>query len=106
MPQAAISDSALEQIPIALLKVYNRLRSEGLDYLPSEVAGAIADWLELSLEQLVDDALWHLVEGDRSYAFNRKAFEDSLDRAVRRRGNPALSTAQGGIQNQFPRYPS
>jgi hypothetical protein len=30
------------------------------------------------VEALVEDALFHTVEGDRAYAFNRRAFEVQL----------------------------
>jgi hypothetical protein len=39
-----------------------------------------AYWLQLSVESLIDDVLFHVVEGDRAYAFNRRAFEIEMQR--------------------------
>ncbi|MFM7426038.1 MAG: hypothetical protein ACKO7W_13780 [Elainella sp.] len=47
----------------------------GEDYRLEDLQAALSHWLELSIESLVEDALFHTVEGDRSHAFNRRAFE-------------------------------
>lgn len=53
---------------------------EGLFYTLEDLEKALLGWLELSIEALVEDALFHTVEGDRSYAFNRHAFELQMKR--------------------------
>jgi hypothetical protein len=50
----------------------------GERYDLEELQVALMRWLELSVEALVEDALFHTVEGDRAYAFNRRAFEMQL----------------------------
>jgi hypothetical protein len=50
----------------------------GERYELEALQAALARWLELSVEALVEDALFHTVEGDRAYAFNRRAFEVQL----------------------------
>jgi hypothetical protein len=40
----------------------------------------LSRWLELSIEQLCDDALFHCITGDRSIAFNRDGFEQGLNK--------------------------
>lgn len=47
----------------------------GEEYRLEDLQAALSHWLELSIESLVEDALFHTVEGDRSHAFNRRAFE-------------------------------
>lgn len=47
----------------------------GEQYCVEDLQAALTQWLELSIESLVEDALFHTVEGDRAYAFNRRAFE-------------------------------
>lgn len=47
-------------------------------YRVEDLQTALTHWLELSIESLVEDVLFHTVEGDRTYAFNRRAFEIQL----------------------------
>jgi hypothetical protein len=47
----------------------------GDTYRAEDLQQALNNWLELSVEYLVEDVLFHTIEGDRSYAFNRAAFE-------------------------------
>jgi len=70
--------SALETAAIDLQAHY--LREEGETYQVEDLQHALENWLELSIESLVEDALFHAVEGDRSIAFNRSAFEAQLRR--------------------------
>ncbi len=52
----------------------------GETYRLEELQQVLQNWLELSIESLVEDALFHAVEGDRAYAFNRAAFEAQMQR--------------------------
>lgn len=56
------------------------VQQDGEVYSLDDLQRALTGWLELSIESLVDDALFHTVEGDRSYAFNRPAFETQMQR--------------------------
>lgn len=49
-------------------------------YRVEDLQAALTQWLELSIESLVEDVLFHTVEGDRTHAFNRRAFELQLTR--------------------------
>lgn len=74
-----------DMIQLALQRAAARLqdhfvREEGEVYRVEDLEQALASWLELSVEALVDDALFHTVEGDRSFAFNRRAFESQMKR--------------------------
>ncbi|PSB06194.1 hypothetical protein C7B61_05000 [filamentous cyanobacterium CCP1] len=69
------------------------LQEEGELYRADDLQQALNHWLELSIESLVDDVLFHAVEGDRSYAFNREAFEARM-----RRMQPMKRPAHGEIQ--------
>ena len=70
--------SALETAAIDLQA--HLLQEEGELYRVEELQRALENWLELSVESLVEDVLFHTVEGDRSMAFNRSAFESQLRR--------------------------
>jgi hypothetical protein len=56
------------------------LKEEGSAYSVEDLQKALSNWLELSVESLLDDVLFHVVEGDRAYAFNRRAFELEIQR--------------------------
>jgi hypothetical protein len=56
------------------------IREEGNAYSVEDLQKALSNWLQLSVESLIDDVLFHVVEGDRAYAFNRRAFEIEMQR--------------------------
>ncbi len=56
------------------------IREEGSAYSIEDLQQALSNWLDLSVESLLDDVLFHVVEGDRAYAFNRRAFELQMQR--------------------------
>ena len=55
-------------------------QEESIVYQVEDLQFVLTRWLEHSIESLVEDALFHTVEGDRAYAFNRPAFERYLKR--------------------------
>jgi hypothetical protein len=55
------------------------LREEGSEYAVADLERVLDRWLELSMERLLEDVLFHVVEGDRAYAFNRRAFELQME---------------------------
>ncbi|MBD3883097.1 hypothetical protein IFO70_15135 [Phormidium tenue FACHB-886] len=69
---------ALNEAAIALRVRY--AQEMGETYCVEELQQALIHWLELSIEALAEDALFHTVEGDRAYAFNRRAFEQQVQR--------------------------
>jgi hypothetical protein len=69
---------ALQEAAIALRLRY--AHEMGETYRVEDLQQVLTHWLELSIEALVEDALFHTVEGDRAYAFNRRAFELQLQR--------------------------
>jgi hypothetical protein len=56
------------------------IREEGSTYSIEDLQQALNNWLDLSVESLLDDVLFHVMEGDRAYAFNRRVFELELQR--------------------------
>ncbi|NJO77094.1 MAG: hypothetical protein HC827_00285 [Cyanobacteria bacterium RM1_2_2] len=63
----------------AAVELQERLAQEyGEQYRAEDLQIALTHWLELSIESLVDDVLFHTLEGDRSHAFNRRVFEKQL----------------------------
>ncbi|HEY9699664.1 MAG TPA: hypothetical protein V6D10_20555 [Trichocoleus sp.] len=47
-------------------------------YDARDLQQAVLKWLESSIESLVDDGMFHLVEGRRENAFNRSEFDRQL----------------------------
>jgi hypothetical protein len=72
------SDNVTEALQIAAAKLQARFAQGGEVYDVNEIHEKLCTWLELSVEQLADDALYHCVEGDSTYAFNRHAFTDEM----------------------------
>lgn len=73
-----ISDTAINLLNNAASQIQAELASQGEQYAIEDLNGVLSLWLELSVEQLCEDALYHCVTGDRSFAFNRSGFERFL----------------------------
>lgn len=71
--QSALQDAALE-----LQARYQH--EDGETYRLEDLQKALTHWLEVSIESLAEEALFHTAEGDRSCAFNRDAFELQMRR--------------------------
>lgn len=71
--QSTLKDAAIE-----LQARY--LQEEGEVYRLEDLQKALTYWLELSIETLAEEALFHVAEGDRSTAFNREGFELQMHR--------------------------
>lgn len=73
------TDATHFALETAAIELQERLAQEyGEQYRAEDLQTALAHWLELSIESLVEDVLFHTIEGDRSYAFNRRVFEKQL----------------------------
>lgn len=68
--------SALQQAAIQLQT--HLAHEEGNLYRLEDLQQVLVCWLESSIECLVEDALFHTLEGDRAFAFNRRAFERQM----------------------------
>ncbi len=71
--QSTLKDAAIE-----LQARY--LQEEGEVYRLEDLQKALTHWLELSIETLAEEALFHVAEGDRTTAFNREGFELQMRR--------------------------
>ena len=56
------------------------IHEAGTVYQLADLEQALTTWLELSVEALAQDAIFHAIQGDRTYAFNRPAFEQQIQR--------------------------
>jgi hypothetical protein len=65
------------------------LREEGSEYEVADLEHVLDRWLELSMERLLEDVLFHVVEGDRAYAFNRRTFELQMEQIQPRQTDAA-----------------
>lgn len=73
------TDATHSALKTAAVELQERLAQDhGEQYCTEDLQVALTHWLELSIESLVEDVLFHTVEGDRSYAFNRRGFEKQL----------------------------
>jgi hypothetical protein len=70
------TDTALNTAAIELQAYF--AQTYGAQYRTEDLQTALTHWLELSIESLVEDVLFHTLEGDRAYAFNRQAFEKQI----------------------------
>jgi DNA repair exonuclease SbcCD ATPase subunit len=61
-------------------------QEEGIVYELEDLKVALTDWLENSIEQLAQDAVWHCCTGSPTYAFNRMTFAEDL-KQLRKRAN-------------------
>jgi hypothetical protein len=74
-------DEIQEQLNSAATQVQAHIaQNDGTVYSVEDLQRALSAWLELSIEALVEDAMFHVVEGDRAQAFNRRAWELQLAR--------------------------
>ncbi|MBW4516141.1 MAG: hypothetical protein KME11_13080 [Timaviella obliquedivisa GSE-PSE-MK23-08B] len=82
MNSQLINDSTIQgTLSEAATQLKNHfIREEGSAYSVEDLQQALSNWLELSVESLLDDVLFHVLEGDRAYAFNRRAFELEMQR--------------------------
>jgi hypothetical protein len=74
---------------------------EGNTYEIEDLRQALDRWLELSMESLLEDILFHTVEGDRAYAFNRRAFELQMERIQPIKSNQNAQDESESIDRQF-----
>lgn len=76
-----ISESVQSAVADAAEKAQAYLEHEqGVHYAVNDLKNAFIKWLEISIEQLTDDAMYHCLEGDRSLAFNRQSFTLALEK--------------------------
>jgi hypothetical protein len=54
--------------------------SSGVTYDVHDLQVVLIHYLEGSIEALVDDLMFHVVEGDRAYAFNRSEYERQINK--------------------------
>ncbi len=85
-----ISDTVKESISEAAKNAQQYFeQQDGAHYAVSDLEKALVHWLEVSIEQLADDACYHCVEGDLSLVFNRRVFNSALSKL-----QPAYSPAE------------
>lgn len=53
-------------------------QEHGIRYDRRDLQKAMVGWLQSSVKNLLEDSTFHLVEGDRAYAFNRREFERQM----------------------------
>lgn len=76
-----ISDAVKQAIVDVSKQAQGYLEHEmGVHYSVNDLEKTFVSWLESSIEQLADDALYHCIEGDGSFAFNRHSFNSALEK--------------------------
>jgi hypothetical protein len=75
-----ITDTALNAISEAATQIQAALAERDDYHEVEEISLILSHWLESSIESLCDDALYHCITGDRSFAVNRAGFESLLKR--------------------------
>jgi hypothetical protein len=62
----------------ALVIQSNLAFEQGTEYRREDIQKALITWLELSIESLVEDAVFHCTDSNSTHAYNRRAFELAL----------------------------
>jgi hypothetical protein len=76
-----ISDSTIQALAAAATLAQAWLEHENGEHYPVEqLQACFVFWLESSIEQLAEEAMYHAFEGQHGYAFNREAFRDRLEK--------------------------
>lgn len=79
MTQIYISDTTQEALTIAAEEAQAWFEQQNGEHYPVVALRQVfVHWLELSIEQLAQEAMYHCVEGEPTLAFNRVAFRDRL----------------------------
>lgn len=77
--QICINDSVQENLIAAAIELQAQYATEsGVVYNASDLKAAARKWLESSIEQLAEDAVFHLKEGRADFTFNRSTFDREL----------------------------
>lgn len=80
MPLYIDTENVEQSLNAAATELQARFAQQGAIYQTEDIQKALVGWLELSIEELVSEALFHVAESDRSRAFNRQAFDLYLKR--------------------------
>jgi hypothetical protein len=75
-----ITDTAINALSEAATQIQAALADHGEHHEVEEINLILSHWLESSIESLCNDALYHCVTGDRTFAVNRVEFHKLLDR--------------------------
>jgi hypothetical protein len=74
-----VSELTEEYIDRAVIAAQTWLsQEEDKHYRAEDLKPLFIFWLESSIEQLAEEAMYHLFEGGRVFTFNREAFRDRL----------------------------
>ena len=77
--QVHISEAASEGLTDAAQTLQNWfIQEEGTHYSANDLRACLVEWLESSIEQLVNDAPFLAVQSDRTQGFNQQAFQKAL----------------------------
>jgi hypothetical protein len=78
-----ISNDALNSLNDVSTEVQAALAERDEHHSVDEINSVLSRWLDLCVESLCNDAVYHCVSGDRTYAFGRQEFEMLLKQKVR-----------------------
>jgi hypothetical protein len=75
-----LSDATQEALETAVTAAQEWLQpEEGKLYRADDLKRAFMHWLESSIEELAEDAMFHAFQGAYPHTFNRRAFSDRLN---------------------------
>lgn len=76
-----ISEAVHESLEAAAIELQSQIAlNSGAVYTAADLKSALVKWLEGSIEQLAEDALFHVREGQNPFAFNRAGFDRELNK--------------------------
>lgn len=77
--KVSVTETAIDYIEEAVPQIQSALAERDWNCTQSQIEEALVFWLESSIESLAEDALYHCVEGDVSFARNRDSFFRRLE---------------------------
>ncbi|MEX0268985.1 hypothetical protein AB3R30_07575 [Leptolyngbyaceae cyanobacterium UHCC 1019] len=82
IPFSVDAEDLAEQAQSVLDELNRRREPDQPQYSLEQVQQALTGWLQESLEQLLEEAVYHCCTGPRHYAVNRDDFHTHLQRAI------------------------
>lgn len=80
-----ITDTAVESLHQAAEQLQQHYLSEkGYCYPLEDLLGALVKWMEGTIEDMANDAVFHAVEGRDDYAFNRRGFQRAMQQLTQK----------------------
>jgi len=104
-----ITDTAIECLQDAAVQLQaHYINEEGQCYPVEWLVDALVAWIEGSIEEMANDAVFHCIEGRDDYAFNRHAFRKAMQKLSEKYATKSVSRSDrpcSKVSNACSRLP-